>query len=233
MFRKKPSLLPDEAPGLYTLAVELGVEKRFSPRVAYPPTVTVGLPQFAFGDHVFRVFDLSTGGCSLLDPGQIFGAQIGLTYQLTLDWGDEREAVSARLVGRVDHRRNFQFLDLPRPRVERIKGLIALGVRGTTLHLVREDEARGLVLDAIEVWTSAGGDSVTIENHLQRVASVYLSGKVIRILREARPVDDQGRAVPAGEVDAVIMFLANAPQRSPAFNQVLALLEEIRTGLTA
>ena len=230
MFWRKTNAVADSETALYALAAQLGMEKRFSPRVAYPPGVEAGLPRFSFGDHVFAVHDLSIGGCSLLDPGQIFGAQIGLDSKLTIDWGQEREVITARLVGRVDHRRNFQFLDLPPARAERIKNLIAPGVRGGGLSLVRDPGLRGPVLDAVEVWTSAGGDSVTIESDLQRLASVYLSGQMTLVMRAAWPVDERERPVSGADLDQLILFLSNAPGRTPALGEVLRTLVDLSRG---
>lgn len=229
MFWRKKTAVSDEV-GLHLLATQLGVEKRFSPRVQYPLKTTAGLPTITYHRHPLRMIDISVGGCALLDPTELFGAQVGETFDLALNFGSSEDLVSARLVGRVDHRRNFQFLNLAPIRAERLKASIGPGVRGSELRPSLEVSRGGPALEAIEVWSSHGGDSVTIESHLQRVASVYISGKMISVLRAAWPQDERHHPLSRPDFDALVLFLANVPRRSRALAEVLSILEDLDQG---
>ena len=226
MFWRKKTAVGEDS-GLQDLATQLGVEKRFSPRVAYPPKTTAGLPTIGFEGHLLRVHDLSVGGCSLIDPTEIFGPNIGQEIELRLTWANSEDLVKARLVGRVDHRRNFQFVDLNPTSAERIRNLIGPGVRGADLRASVTASRGGPNLEAIEVWSSLAGDSVTIESHLQRVASVYIQGKTISVLRDHWPLDERSQPISRADFDALTLFLANIPNRSRALGEILFLLEEL------
>lgn len=226
MFWRKKSDVPEDL-GLQALATQLGLEKRFSPRVSYPPKTNAGLPSISFNGRPLRVHDLSVGGCSLIDPTEVFGPDVGQEVELRLTWTTGEDVVRARLVGRVDHRRNFQFLDLAPARAERIRGLIGPGVRGLDLRGSVAASRGGPNLEAIEFWTSLAGDSVTIESHLQRIASVYIQGKTISVLRDSWPLDERSQPISRTDFDALTLFLANIPQRSRALGEILFLLEEL------
>lgn len=127
MWRKKRFV---ESSTVHMLARELGVERRRNARVNYPRRINGGLPQIAFDGYPMRAYDISAGGCALHDPGEVLGKDIGIEVALTIHFADRVEDVQCRLVGRVDHRRHIQFLNLPAARAQIIARQIVPGVCG-------------------------------------------------------------------------------------------------------
>ncbi|CAM5999394.1 unnamed protein product [Sphagnum balticum] len=155
------------------LAEKLGVEQRASVRVRYPRVTEVcRLPQIAFLDYKFIVYNISTGGCALLDSDEVLGPQVGHEIQLTLTWPDGVERVNARIVSRVDHRRHIQFLNLAPARIKQLANSMSAGVRGLSMRRHALSSLQGPSMEANELWSSPAGDSLVLETSVHRLAQI-------------------------------------------------------------
>lgn len=223
MWRKK-SEWNDENSNVRELARELGVERRRNVRVLYPKLTTGPLPAITLGAQALQAHDLSVGGCCIQDPHEHLGKDVGNTLVLTLHFPDSPVEVTSRLVGRVDHRRHIQFLDLPPARAAQLAHVITSGVGAAYLKCTTRSEGQGAVLAAREIWSSLASDSLTITDDLHKAAQAVIDGRSILIHKNAWPTSADGERISREDMLGLILFVANIPRPSPA---VLGLLESL------
>jgi len=221
MWRKKRFV---EHSSLHSLARELGVERRRNARVNYPRRLNAGLPQIAFEGYPMRAYDISAGGCALHDPGEVLGKDIGVEVALTVHFRDRVEDVKCRLVGRVDHRRHIQFLNLPADHAQTIAKQIVPGVCGGTLKNSFKADGAAPKLIAREVWSSLAGDGLTLDVDGPRLAQAAFAGRANTIHRQSWPTNGEGRPLSHAELNDLILFVANVRQPTAA---VIALQDEL------
>ena len=221
MWRKKRSV---ENSLVHRLARELGVERRRNARVNYPRRINAGLPQIAFDGYPMRAYDISAGGCALHDPGEVLGKDIGVEVSLTIHFADRIEEVQCRLVGRVDHRRHIQFLNLPAARAQVIAKQIVPGVCGSVLKNSFKAEGAAPKLLAHEVWSSLAGDGLTLDVEGPRLAQAAFAGQMNTIHRTDWPTGADGRPLTQAQLNDLILFVANVRQPTAA---VIALQDEL------
>lgn len=226
-WNKKPSPVEPDS-NLQTMAHKLGVERRRSPRVRYPQSVTAGLPGVYLDDQGLRVSDVSVGGCCVLDPREILGCSIGVEVTLELRWPDKRTSVRSRIVGRVDHRRHIQFLDLSAELQKKLSAGMSSGIRGTALRRgLKSETGGGPTLQAREIWNSLNGDTLTLEEGMHRLAEAVIEGHRYVFFKDAWPVDSSQTPVPIERLNEIILFLTNIVLRGPAVEALLADLEKL------
>lgn len=213
-FNSKPSALTD-------LARKVGVERRLHVRVLYPEAYCSLLPEVAYNGGPLRVHDISVGGCCLLDPLELMGPNVGTDLVLHLKWADGPARVHCRLVARVDHKRHIQFMDLEAGRADRIRAGIISGTHGHSMKVISGDENDGPTLEASEVWSSLGGDTVIIESHVHRLARIHFQKKEYVMYREAWPIKNAATPVSRTEMDQLILFLCNIPQPSDLLKELI------------
>jgi hypothetical protein len=224
--RRKPPQM-DQTPSLLALASKLGVERRLNVRVRYPNNVRVcRLPEVAFEGHELKVQNISVGGCAVLDPIEYLGPSVGLDIKLTLHWSTVAEAVNARIVSRVDHRRHVQFLNLSSGRQGQLIKSMTFGVRALSMVKHAHPSELGPSIEAVELWSSAHHDSLIVETDVHRLAQLFVNGDQYVIYREAWPKRAKGAPCSRLEFEQLILFLANIPVPSPAVMGLLSLLEQ-------
>jgi hypothetical protein len=211
---------------LFDLVGRLGVERRHAPRIRFPDYECHIHPIAEAGGTKLRIHDISVGGCCLVDPLEILGLEIGNEINLTLHWLDGAETIRARIVARVEHKRHIQFLNLRQERVELLKFLIEPATRGAFVHKHAATKS-GPALQAREIWSSFQGDSITIEDHVHRLAEISLFGVQYTLFRNAWPVKDNSIPLSRQEVTSIILFLANVNHPSPLLNELSAHLQNL------
>lgn len=211
---------------MFDLVGRLGVERRHAPRIRFPDYECHIHPIVEHGGTKLKVYDISVGGCCLIDPHEVMGVTIGNEIKLTLHWLDGREDIRARLVARVDDKRHIQFLNLPQGRVEILKFLIEPATRGVLVHMHSALKS-GPQLQAREIWSSFQGDSITIEDHVHRLAQISLFGVEYTLFKNAWPVKDGAAPLSRQEVTSIILFLANVNHPSPLLNEISAHLQNL------
>lgn len=219
--------MDDKFSSVQALARQLGVERRLNARVLYPKRTTGPLPAISFDGQAIKVYDISVGGCCLHDPSEILGKDVGGELRLTLFFRDEAIEVRCRLVGRVDHRRHIQYLNLPPSRSSYLKAVINGAVNGSSLKQTWPPEFDGPALDAREIWSSLAGDSVTLVDDVHRTGQMSIAGMTYTLHKNAWPTDANGDRVPHHRLLALILFLANIPQPTGSIQLLLAELEAL------
>jgi hypothetical protein len=211
---------------LFDLVGRLGVERRHAPRIRFPDYECHIHPIIEAGGTKLRIHDISVGGCCLIDPHEILGLEIGNEINLTLHWHDGSETIRARIVARVDDKRHIQFLNLRQERVELLKFLIEPATRGALVHRHAALKS-GPALQAREIWSSFQGDSVTVEDHVHRLAQICLFGVEYTLFKSAWPVKEDRIPLTRQEVVSLILFLANVNHPSPLLNELSAHLQNL------
>jgi hypothetical protein len=98
---------------IINIASSLGIERRLNYRIKYPERGAIGdLPWVSFAGHNFKIQNISTGGCCLLDPEEILGPAIGQDVKLSFHWQKDSQDITSRIVSRVDSRRHIQFMNI-------------------------------------------------------------------------------------------------------------------------
>lgn len=227
--KKKP---PQNTSSILQMATKMGIERRRFVRVKYPELEESysALPEIGFETSLFRVMDISVGGCCLFDPKELLGAQIGQDIELNFIWTGKIDKVKSRICGRVDHRRHIQFMDLSNERVEQLKKSMLPGVRGQAMKVVAHYD-NGPVLEADEVWNSPHGDAVTFENHVHRYAQIFMLNTSYSIFREAWPVKDNNKPSTPKDLEQLLMFLSNIPMPSLRLKGLITTLHQMLAGL--
>lgn len=214
-------------PTLQALATQLGVERRVQARVRYPLQSRVcRLPEIHYQGHQMTVQNISVGGCCLLDPNEYLGPAIGHEIELHLHWSTTVEAVQARIVSRVDHRRHIQFLSLSQNRqVQLVKSMTA-GVRALSMTRAAAATEIGPSMHAAELWSSPLGDSLVLENDIHRIAQIHLLGEQFTLYREAWPSKSGARCTRA-EFENIVLFVANIGNPSAQVRGLQKYLEDL------
>jgi len=221
---------PQEIPPLQTLvqlASRLGVERRVNVRIRYPACILSKLPEVFFADTKLKIVDISVGGCCLLDPSEVLGPQVGNEIQMNIHWPTGLERVNARIVSRVEHRRHIQFLNLSRSRQNFLTKAMTPGVRAQRVHRHNLPINDAVEIEALEMWSSALGDSVTIENGVHRIAQVQLQNEVFHIFRDAWPQKLPSGKCSKADFEQIILFLCNIPLPSRALEKLRATIEQV------
>ena len=222
MFWRKRKLNLKAASQLARLAHRLGVERRFAVRVLFPKVQLPVLPKILFMQQELAVHDISLGGCCLLDPHELLGANVGNDVHFVLSWPDGSASVHGRIVSRVDHKRHIQFLNLPQTRTDEMRWPIEFGARAQSLRRSTASDLTGPLLAAREIWTALGGDSLAIVNDASRLAQFNVDGSTYTFFKNEWPVKEGVGPLTIAQFSALIIFLSNIRQPSEL---VLALTE--------
>lgn len=225
MFAKKAATPQPDT--IQQLAQKLGVERRRHARVVYPLLTTGPLPAVEYFGRRVRVEDLSVGGCCINDPQERLGKDVGIELTLTLLFPDGAEDVRCRLVGRVDHRRHIQFLDLPPVRAGHIAQTVMPGVCGAGLSRTMKAQPEGPQLAAREVWMSLIGDGIVLEDDVHRLAQIMLAGQNYTVYHGAWPTGPDRERLSHAELLKLILFVANVRHPSPGISKLLSELETL------
>jgi hypothetical protein len=225
MFRNKKS--EAEEPFVQILANQLGVERRLNVRIDYPERTTANLPAVTSQGRRLRVQNISIGGCCLIDHNDIFGPDVGVELSLDLVFSEKIDRVRVRLVGSVDKRRHFQFLDLSSQRIEQLKNHMLFGVRALSVTPVIKSGEAGPSLQAKEIWSSMQGDALVVEDGVHLRAHAEIAGDLFYFYKGARPQDRHQCPVSDYNLSNLILFLANIQVRSPEVKALQLELEEI------
>jgi hypothetical protein len=228
MFWNKKSAADSlQHPSLQELASRLGVERRTNVRVFYPERTTATLPTISFAGNRMRVKDLSVGGCCLIDIHETLGSSVGNELLLSVKFPDGADEVRARIVGRIDDRRNVQFLDLKADRQKQIKDLMTYGIRGLGIKAGLKTVEKGPSLAASEIWNAPNGDALIVEDGVHRLAQAEINSELFYFYRSAWPVDRNLKAVPTQTLNQLILFIANIGYPSSAVASLLSQLEDL------
>lgn len=206
-------------------AAQLGIERRRNGRILCPGPHLNSLPSVFFGTRSLRVQDISIGGACLIDKEEHMGPDAGIEVELRLIWPECERIVRSRLISRVDVRRHIQFLDMQGDRIEAIRAAIHPGVAGQSMRNVQA-LSRDVKLDAMELWTSPSGDSITISQDDDTLAEIHLQNQTLRLPKEVWPVNANGRAIEPRELERLLIFVFNIPRPTPA---LLALRLHLQT----
>ncbi|MBX3022307.1 MAG: PilZ domain-containing protein [Bdellovibrionales bacterium] len=209
------------------LARQLGVQRRMNARILYPRRITGPLPSVSFSGQPIQIADISVGGCCLIDPFEILGKDVGNELTLTLHFGDTQVRVLSRLVGRVEHRRHIQFLNLPQPRLESLRLVIAEAVGGAAMKQNWPSEKNGPQISVREMWSSLIGDSLALTDEVHKTAQLTLNGRTYDLHKNAWPTRAGGERVTRAKFMAMLLFLANIPHPSAGVQILLAELEAL------
>ena len=229
-WRKRKDRVNEPAETLFSLARHLGVERRQNARILCPRVHLRFLPDIRHEGASLVLQDLSVGGCCLLDPGEILGPQVGNELDLTLYWTDFECGVRARIVSRVNLFRHLQFLNAADDLIRRVKPAVDFGARAHSMKPAISAASTGPSLDAAELWSSPGGDSIVFRRDVQRLASLNVAERQIDFLEEAWPVDGDGRPLSPEECERAILFLLNIPQPSEALKELRGRVEKLLQG---
>lgn len=209
------------------LAKQLGIERRTNVRVRSPLIGTTLLPRFKAAGKILRLQDLSVGGCCLVDEQEILGPNVGSEFELCLEWDHRTANVNSRIVGRVDHKRHIQFLNLPDSWLTQIRKAMESGVRGLNMRTNLPRSSNGPLLEAREIWLSAQGDSLVFHDDILIRAEVTISQNIYRIYIEAWPTTAEGQTLSRDQFEAILLFLANVPQPSQLIKELVHDLERL------
>ncbi|MGE0527019.1 MAG: PilZ domain-containing protein [Bdellovibrionales bacterium] len=227
---KRKQLIIDQGSQVHALAMRLGVWHRRHPRLFYPDTSVDLLPTIEFREQPLKVVDISVGGCCLLDPEEHLGPRVGQEAILNLKWRDaENIPVRARLVSRVDHRRHFQFLDLPMHSAFTLNSVASVAVRAHSVRRSQSPAESGPTLLAREIWCSARGDGVALLDHAQEMAIVNFANHRIHVWREKWPMTEDGKKFGRVQMGELLVFLANIPCPGVALRELSAVTGRIYT----
>ncbi len=207
------------------LAGKLGVERRYAVRIRYPQMDSPILPAVYYGTQKLQMFDISEGGCCLLDQSEVLGPSIGQDVHLVMHWPGGRNSVHARIVSRVDDKRHIQFLNLPQARATQLQTAIAFGTKAQSMRSTLETVDRGPALAAREVWSSVHGHSVVIEDHIHRLAQILIGDAQYTLYKRAWPVKNVSTPLTVEELGGLIVFLCNIPQASELLCALIAHVE--------
>ena len=226
--KRKIKLDTDRPAPVNDLAGRLGVERRYASRIRYPQVLSsVLLPSAFFQGLPLKIHDISIGGCCLLDPSEVLGPSVGNDVHLILRFPDGGVSVHGRIVSRVDDKRHVQFLNLPKARAEELSVAINLGTKAQSLRSAIETVDQGPSLQAREIWSSVHGDSVTIEDHVHRLAQISINGVHHTFYKHAWPVTATGAPLTPKELAGLIIFLCNIPQPTELLQALIAHVENM------
>lgn len=227
-WRKRKSQEIKTSPSLLQLATKLGVERRLNVRMRYPDSAQLSrLPEVYYHDSKLRVIDISVGGCCILDPKLLLGAEVGHDIELNIHWPTGVEKVKARIVSRVDHRRHIQFMDLSRSRQNYLNKAMATGIRGQNLRRHGFQHKGRVIVEAAELWSSPLGDSIILESGVHRLAQLQVQNEQYFIFKDAWPQKVPGGKCAKAEFEQLILFLCNVATPSPMLKDMLVMLEKL------
>lgn len=225
--KRKATINSPEHTPLVKLASQLGVERRYAVRIKYPKRPNSLLPTIHFMNQSLKVHDISVGGCCLWDEAEHLGPSVGNEVHLILKWPDGSVSIHGRIVSRVDHKRHIQFLNMPTVRIENLKTTIAFGAAAQSLQCSLNAVTEGPSLVAREIWSSPHGDSVVIDNDIQRLAQIYLKGQRYTFHKQAPPVKNDSQSLSRDDIEQVIVFLCNIPQPSALIEALVDYVESL------
>jgi hypothetical protein len=153
-------------PSLGELATSMGLERRRHYRALYPtchsPYV---LPQIRFEEFNVKAKDISEGGFCITSNALTEKLSVGDKYDFELFWceKEQKEQISATLIGVSFERIHFQFNEVALSCVERLSTDITVASRGMRLSPSFPSLNSGIESDFKELWVNALGDKLVFK----------------------------------------------------------------------